>query len=216
MKKIFILGAENSAPNYSSAIEACGAQVVYGTDFTDSFGCDALLLVGGADLNPSTYGEENTASEDINDRRDSEEFSLIKHFCEQNKPILGICRGIQILNVALGGSLIQHIEHPEKHSRCGQPCDKVHRVKLSRHSFLTDLYGDDFSVNSAHHQAIKIPADNLEIVAYSEDGIVEAVIHKTKPIIAVQWHPERMAFQHKRDDTVDGKPLFDYFLSLIY
>lgn len=215
MKRIFIWGERNNFPNYHHAMHSCGAHVEFGSSIDDSFGCDGLLLTGGADLNPALYGETNTASEDINDRRDRAELQLIKHFLEQNKPIMGICRGIQVLNVALGGSLIQHIEHASRHSSSGDGKDKVHQIRLSGNSFLSELYGKEFCVNSAHHQAIKIPADELNILAYSDDGIVEAVQHKEKPVFAVQWHPERMAFNHRRDDTVDGKLLFEYFLSTI-
>ncbi|MEG1427440.1 MAG: type 1 glutamine amidotransferase [Oscillospiraceae bacterium] len=214
MKKIFVMGEKKDSISYYNSITACGAQVIYGFTIADTANCDALMLTGGADLNPQLYGEENTASKNIDDARDAFELELVKHFSDQNKPILGICRGIQVLNVAFGSNLIQNIEHAELHN-VGDGYDKAHLIKLSGPSFLRELYGDEFSVNSAHHQAVKIPADGFDIVAYSEDGIVEAMVHKTKPIVAVQFHPERMSFEYRRQDAVDGKPIFDYFLSLI-
>lgn len=215
MKKVFILGKRNNLINYAKAVEYSGATPVFSNHVEDSFGCDALLLPGGADIDPYYYGEENIACVGVDGLLDQKEFALVKLFLESNKPIMGICRGLQSLNVALGGSLIQDIPNVQTHSKCGQELDKIHQIKISCESFLKDFYGDKFIVNSAHHQAIKIPAVGLNVIAYSDDGLIEAVAHESKKIFAVQWHPERIAFEHRNKETVDGALLFDYFISLI-
>ncbi|MFI3324739.1 MAG: type 1 glutamine amidotransferase [Clostridia bacterium] len=215
MKKIFILGKQSNFINYSKAIENCGATPVFSCSTENSFGCDALLMPGGGDIAPCNYKEENLHCQDVDTLLDEKEFDLIKLFHDANKPIMGICRGLQSINVALGGSLIQDILNVQTHSKCGGQFDKIHSIRTNGDNFLSEIYGEDFIVNSAHHQAIKIPAPCLDIIAYSNDGLVEAVKHKTKPIFAVQWHPERIAYEHKNPETVDGSLLFDYFMSLI-
>lgn len=215
MKKIFILGKRDNLINYAKAVEYSGATPVFSNHVEDSFGCDALLLPGGADLDPYYYNEQNMCCEGVDSLLDQKEFKLVKLFSDSDKPIMGICRGLQSLNVAFGGSLIQDVANVDVHSKCGHQFDKLHSIKTSSCSFLEDIYGDDFVVNSAHHQAIKIPAPCLDVIAYSSDGLVEAVKHQSKKIFAVQWHPERIAFEHKNPETVDGALLFDYFISLI-
>ncbi len=213
MKKIFILGDRETYKNYHSALNALGGVTI--NDESKISECDALLLTGGDDVNPSLYGEENAGSEGIDDNLDKKEFELIEHFTSLNKPILGICRGAQILNVFFGGSLIQHLNTSDKHSRCGGSVDKVHKVKTVGDSFLKKLYGDNFFTNSAHHQAINGIADVFTVSAISDDGVIEAAISEEKRIIALQWHPERMCLAHKREDTVDGLLIFKYFFDII-
>ena len=132
----------------------------------------------------------------------------------EGKPILGICRGIQLLNVALGGDLIQDLSPDIRlfHSREGQ--DLVHPVRCEADSFLHRLYGPLFPVNSSHHQAVGRLGEGLRAVAWSEGGVAEALELPGRPVLGVQFHPERMAFGRRRPDTVDGAPLFAYFLSL--
>ncbi len=214
MKKVFILGNKEKFINYYNALKAVGAQVIFGKSLDEAVECDALLLTGGDDVNPKLYGEENTDSQGIDDGLDKSEFELIKHFYEKSKAILGICRGAQILNVYFGGSLIQHLGESEKHSRMGENFDKVHRVELLKDCFLKDLYGKEFYTNSAHHQAVKRPAKCFDVLAVSGE-VTEFLLHKNGKILAVQWHPERMCLEHRRDDTVDGIKLFEHFFSII-
>lgn len=213
MKKIFILGDRETTINYVEAVEGVGAQAVCSSDPADSSCCDALLLTGGADINPKLYGEENTASEGIDDLRDSKEYELIGSFLKSKKPILGICRGHQVLAAYFGGTLIQDVPDTEKHSRAGKPYDKVHTITATRDSWLHELYGDNFSVNSAHHQAVK--TTDLSIDALSDDGLIEAISDENRKIYGIQFHPERMSFRNRRDDTVDGKSVFQFFVSIL-
>lgn len=208
--RVFILGlleAEKYA-NYTSAVAAAGAEPVLG-GIEDSEGCDALVLTGGGDVSPSLYGMENAGSMGVDPRRDALETELIRRFT--GRPILGICRGAQLLNVALGGSLIQDIPTRAAHLA---PGDAVHGVVCRGDSFLSGLYGREFQVNSSHHQAVERLAPGLVTASLAEDGVVEAFYHSTLPIYAVQFHPERMTGLRARPDTVDGGKVFTFFTSL--
>ena len=118
------------------------------------------------------------------------------------------------MNIVLGGDLLQDIGDPLHlfHTRGDLPVDRVHPVHASEGSFLYEYYGPVFPVNSSHHQVVDRIGDGLTAVAWSESGLVEALQHKTLPIRTVQWHPERMSYANRRMDTVDGAPLFDWFI----
>lgn len=150
--------------------------------------CDGLLLTGGFDIDPIYYHE------DIHPKTKKElpeleelEFSLIRMFTKQNKPILGICRGIQTINVAFGGTLIQDLEsdfHMQEEMTGYQ-----HLVTTTNNSLLNKYLGTEFMTNSFHHQAIDKLANDFIISARTEDNIIEGI--EKDNIIAVQWHPEK-------------------------
>jgi len=182
MTSIYIWGEPQRFRNYSRTVTAAGGGVQFGGD---PAGCDGLLLPGGGDLEPWRYGQENTASHGLEPWRDREELELLDWFISRRKPVLGICRGIQVLNVYFGGTLVQDIPgHSQSHGQ-----DRFHRV-CSAPSPLKDLCGE--MVNSAHHQALDRLGSGLEAVQWAPDGIVEAVCHRRLPVWGVQWHPERM------------------------
>lgn len=158
---------------------------------------DGFLLTGGQDVSPSVYRQilSDKCGELCGARDEMEEY-LFNLVLEQDKPMLGICRGIQIMNALMGGTLYQDLptEHPSavKH-RQSPPYDApCHSVELVAGSQLYDLLQTDrLMVNSCHHQAVKELAPGLEVMAVSEDGLVEAVCAKEKSFVwAVQWHPE--------------------------
>ena len=126
---------------------------------------------------------------------------------------MGICRGHQLINVFFGGSLWQDIPEADLHMRKNDR-DAAHSVVAVEDSILCRCYGGEFSVNSSHHQAIRVLGHGLRATAHWEEKYVEAIEHTSLPIFAVQWHPERMCFGQAREDTVDGVKLFEYFLSL--
>lgn len=217
MKKIAIMEQRHTArnENYYLAVEACGASAVrlYKDDELSVLnGADGLILPGGADVDPALYNEKNNGSIDIDTGLDSIELRAIKRALELRLPILGICRGHQILNVYFGGSLIQDVKHGEIHKNIGNT-DRVHLTEVLKDTFLYEIYRSDrISVNSAHHQAVKELGKNLMACQYSEDGLIEAFCHTELPVYGVQWHPERMCLKNAREDTVSGFELFEFFV----
>lgn len=149
--------------------------------------CDGLIVIGSViDVDPKNYNEQPIAKVDkMAEETDTFDFTIIKAFNDANKRILGICRGIQAINVCFGGSLYQDIEN-HKLSR-----EERHNVKIEKDSFLYDCYKtEQMQVNSLHHQAVKKVAEGFKVIARSDDGIVEGI--ENKNIVAVQWHPEYM------------------------
>ncbi len=211
--KILISGYKKF-DNYINAVTQIGgiAVVEHWPEMDDSY--DGLLLCGGSDIDPKFYNEENTASKGINTERDQVEFALLKAFVEAGKPVLGVCRGLQLINVYFGGTLYQDIETAARHCSFAKD-DLVHMVEAVQSSVVHKLYGDRFPVNSYHHQAVKQLGKGLVITARSdEDGVIEAFEHTQLPILAVQWHPERLCLAKSREDAVDGSKLFALFLEM--
>lgn len=167
---------------------------------------DGVILPGGDDVSPELYGEENRFAKDTDIEMDEFHIALIKASYKIGKPLLGICRGFQLINVAFGGSLYQDIENEYSKDSCHRSLDKpyqgVHDVIIPEGSFLSGLFGTKVSVNSLHHQGAKKVGDNLSVAAVSHDGIVEAV--ETGRIIGVQWHPEAM--------EEEMRAIFSYFI----
>ena len=170
---------------------------------------DGLVLQGGADISPLAYGEQPLKPEWEGDpMRDRYEIELVQAFMAQKKPVLGICRGAQMINVALGGSLHQDIPA----HRSDDYDQHAHEVRLEPGSGLAKLYGETGPrrVVSIHHQAINRLAPGLRVEARADDGVIEAVRGTGATYIcAVQWHPE---FHGGRDGLLDGALLLDEFL----
>jgi putative glutamine amidotransferase len=163
---------------------------------------DGVLLTGGSDLDPQLFGEgHNPKVYGIDPARDAFEIALVKHLVESGKPFLGICRGTQVMNVALGGTLYLDIadELPTafKHDYFTPkyaPDKLSHPVSVEDGSLLAGLVGTGpFKVNSRHHQSIKDLAGSLKVTAYAEDGIIEGIELPSHPFaLGVQWHPESL------------------------
>jgi putative glutamine amidotransferase len=170
---------------------------------------DGLLLSGGPDVDPARYGDRvvHPATYGIDPERDQFEIDLFDAALRSNMPVLGICRGIQVINVALGGTLIQDVstEHPgasdighRQHERDLEEWQVGHAVSATS-NVLPLFTNQALGVNSFHHQAIRELAPGLEAVAFSPDGLIEAVVMPDAPdVFAVQWHPELM---FERDDA---------------
>ena len=178
--------------------------------------CDAILFTGGEDVVPAYYGKESDSARcETNPSRDSLEFALIKESFRLHLPIFGVCRGQQILNVALGGTLI--IDIPTDHPgnvvhRCEDYLKCFHQISAVASSQLQNVaQADSGMVTTNHHQAVEKPAKGLRIAAWSSDSIAEAIEWDTpaqKPFfLAVQWHPERMDTQ-----SLLSMPLMNAFL----
>ena len=188
---IFVLPLSQRAADYAQAL-------------------DGLVLQGGADISPLAYGEEPLKPEWAGDAvRDGYEIELVRAFTAAGKPVLGICRGAQLINVALGGTLHQDIPA----HRSDEYDQHAHEVRLEPGSRLARLYGETGPrrVVSIHHQAIKRLAPGLVVEARAEDGVIEAVRGTAASYVcAVQWHPE---FHGGRHGFLDGGPLLDEFLA---
>ena len=176
----------------------------------DALTCNGLLLPGGGDMDPKFYGQERIpACGEPNLLRDAAEPLLLRAFLAADKPVLGICRGIQVLNAVLGGDLYQDIK-PFEHLPHNGHWAKVHTVTVRRGTLLSRILGQDtVLVNSQHHQAVDRVAPGFTLAALSEDGIVEAI---EKPdarfCLGVQWHPEWLS---DADPAMQG--LFDAFVN---
>lgn len=154
---------------------------------------DALLITGGDDINPKYYHHKPLSKTNREDQFiERMDFDLIAQFHKQKKTIIGICRGIQIINVYFGGTLYQDI--PTQYQSTLTHMQNTHTVFLS-HS-LAQYFSTPSLINSFHHQAIHIPAPQFQINAMSEDGIIEGIEYQN--ILGVQWHPEKMDILHQR------------------
>ena len=157
-------------------------------------GIDGLVLTGGADYNPLWYGEQPEKElHTINSTRDLPELLLTRLAFNRQIPILGICRGVQTIAIALGGNLVQDLKTPLKHGQDAPRSEATHSVTITEGSTLYGLYGQETFVNSFHHQAVKDCGSHLHVVATAPDGVIEAVEStEQKALMGVQWHPEWM------------------------
>ena len=167
--------------------------------------CDALLLTGGGDIAPASYGDRvvHPKTYDVDPRRDEQEAALCRAFLQRGRPVFGICRGIQVVNVLFGGRLIQDVPEylgadPEadQHRRKGS-YDSRHSVRFDVATDLGRTLAGVAEVNSAHHQAVHPEAvgDGLRVAARSRAGVIEALESQGHgaPVSTVQWHPERLS-----------------------
>ncbi|MFB2581796.1 gamma-glutamyl-gamma-aminobutyrate hydrolase family protein [Herbiconiux sp. P15] len=155
----------------------------------------AIVVLGGEDIAPEYYGAaRGYAREGAHlERADEAQLALVRRAAERATPLVGVCRGHQIINVALGGTLLQDLGDSSSHRNEGVPVHRVmstHDVALASESRLAARFGSALSTRSAHHQAIDRLGRGLRIAATAEDGLIEAVEHRELPIVGVQWHPE--------------------------
>ena len=182
---------------------------------------DGLVLQGGTDVCPEGYGEKPIKPEWNGDKiRDAYEIELVRWAVQAGKPVLGICRGLQLINVAFGGKLFQDIAHQCSSAQVHRDWDLYeslhHPLHLAPEGRLSQLYGSNhrFQVNSIHHQAIKALAPDFTVEAWADDGIIEAIsrVRSDSYILAVQWHPE---FQSPNDGLLPPSPLLHDFLKAV-
>ncbi|HVU58787.1 MAG TPA: gamma-glutamyl-gamma-aminobutyrate hydrolase family protein [Puia sp.] len=199
-------GSDEKHNNYVRWIQQQDADIevvklsVEGGDVTE---CDALVLSGGVDIHPDFYGGGNGYSAGLgkgpvkwNKDRDHFEIAALKRAWEQGKPVLGVCRGLQLINVVCAGTLVQDLGVQGDETHQNTPADKQHGVTIEKDSLLFDISGGGGEVNSAHHQAIDKLGEGLRVNCHSDDGVIEGVEwadpHDKPFMLAVQWHPERM------------------------
>lgn len=159
---------------------------------------DGIVISGGYDVNPMCYGEEPTDKQGFT-FPEIDEFDLeaVKYANELNKPMLGICRGLQIMNVAFGGTLYQDMSFNKeacvKHTQSAKRNDPTHTVETVKGTILNSILGDTNCINSFHHQSVKKVAEGFKVSAHAKDNVVEAIEMENKGfVVGVQWHPEMM------------------------
>jgi putative glutamine amidotransferase len=192
VKRVVTVKDSGDISPYLDALRTVGIEEAFGS-LEDAAG---LMLMGGADLNPARYGEpKRPETESPDNERDEREIALIAHALEHDLPILAICRGMQILNVQHGGTLVQHLETVQRHRQ--RPKDKslnAHEIEITHGTRLAAIAGDPLrrEVNSRHHQAVGRLGNGLVISAIdSEDGVIEAIERPDRRfVIGVEWHPE--------------------------
>ena len=188
MKSVFIYGTGGQQIPCLSALRRAGAAPVVTRDLYRSFDCDALLLPGDGDLTG---------------RLDGVDSFLLQSFVDSARPVLGIGRGMQAINVWFGGTL-----------RTVDPAHPQHIHPTRTWGPLRRILGDTPAVIGSHRRCAALLGHSLCPIQWTEDGTVEAIAHTTRNILAVQWHPERQAYAYARPDAADAAPLFAYFLSL--
>jgi len=171
--------------------------------------CDGFLFPGGPDMHPRFYNEDaHQGLGQVHPELDAFQIKLIRAVLKNRKPVLGICRGAQILNVALGGNLYQDIgETATKlaHYMDVDRSDVSHKIQIERGSLLARLLGEELWVNSFHHQAINRLGTGLKVIARAKDGVIEAVTLEDHPFaIGLQWHPEMLL-----TETDEMLPVFE-------
>jgi putative glutamine amidotransferase len=198
---------------YTRAVAAAGGAPVLlapsgaGAPRTSLEHLDGILFPGGPDLEPAAYGAARHPQTRTNPELDRFELPLARWAVQANIPVLGICRGQQLLNVVLGGSLVQHLDKhagPIWHRRHG------HSLRVSSDSRLAGIFGcEELEVNSFHHQAVDRPGHDLEPVAWANDGTIEALESSAHPwLMCVQFHPEELVSKHE-----PSRRLFEAFVA---
>lgn len=203
---------------YVQSLRRAGARVVWISlkdnphVVEDALKCDGLLLPGGADVAPALYGEtpeEHCGKPHL--LRDTWEPKLLDAFLKADKPVLGICRGMQLMNVTLGGTLHQHIVPMQmvSHMDFAHRGSHTHKIELRDGTKLGSIFSSNtMMVNSMHHQAVKELGKGLVVSAVSEDGFVEGIELADNPFcLAVQWHPEHMSQRNQ-----EQRKLFQAFV----
>ncbi len=207
--KVGIVGRKKDTHNYEKFLQSMKIPYVTSLSMGRLASCSALLFPGGGDITPALFGETNHGSRNIDTELDILQLRIFQAALNLGLPILGICKGMQIINVGLGGTIIQDLATAAYHT--GPDADLYHETITAPASCLYTLYGETFVTNSRHHQAVgKLGNQLLPVQWCPIDDCVEAIVHETLPILGVQWHPERLI---STQTGISGLPLFQYFLS---
>lgn len=201
-----IAGRREHTVNYENALQAIGVPAVTTLAASEVSSCAALLLPGGGDITPAFFGQKNNGSVNIDTELDILQLQAMEQALRYHKPVLGICKGMQIINVFFGGTVCQHMQEAEDHRY--KEGDQYHDTVIFPDTFLSEIYGSSLRVNSAHHQCLDKLGTGLTAVQYAlPSPTLEAICHKELPIYGVQWHPERL--------VPDGDKLLSFFASLM-
>ena len=203
---VAIIGRREDTCNYEAALSRLGIPCFTALSPNKIYSCGGVLLPGGGDITPAFFGQKNNGSRHIDTELDILQLEAVEQAIRCRKPVLGICKGMQILNVFFGGTIIQHMEDAVLHQY--QNGDQMHDTAIVHGTFLYAIYGSSLVVNSAHHQCLGRLGKGLLLAQYaSPSPAPEAIFHEKLPIYGVQWHPERLA--------PDGDKLLCFFRSLL-
>lgn len=213
MKKVVIIGSPTVHKNYQAALEKAGCSAVIFPDLSyvekhsDDF--DGLLLPGGGDVFSSLTDYTDTRAALSDDLRLTlEQLSALDLFYKMNKPIFGICKGMQLINLYFHGT-IKEVSNRKLHQHPKK--DIFHPADNLPGNFLHALFGPHMLVNSCHHQCVDLIGQNMQAIQNAPDGTIEALSHLSDPVFGTQWHPERMPEISGQNTLL----LFRYFVSLL-
>lgn len=207
--KVGIVGRSNDTKHYEQFLDSMNVSHITSLSIGNLITCTVFLFPGGGDINPELFGETNRGSINIDTELDLLQLRAFQYAFAQKIPILGICKGMQLINVALGGTLIQHLPTADVHTNSQH--DTYHTTTISPNSFLHALYGDHIIVNSRHHQSVDRLGTHLRTIQWcTSDKCIEAIEHTRYPIWGVQWHPERL---DSASSHTNPALLFSYVLS---
>lgn len=209
--KIGIVGRNKDTQTYEKYLEILQIPYITSLSMGELGSCNGLIFPGGGDITPQLFQQSNHGSQNIDTELDLLQLRIFDLAYRSSLPILGICKGMQLINVGLGGTLNQHISTADIHTSSTQ--DLYHITYVAEDSFLNQIYSTEFVVNSRHHQSVnQLGQELIPIQWCPTDCCIEALMHTTLPILGVQWHPERLESDFS---TISGAPLFQYFLSFV-
>lgn len=209
--KVGIVGSKKDTGNYEAFLDRHQVPYLTSLSVCDLSACQGLIFPGGGDITPAFFGEKDRGSRSIDTELDILQLQALEYGIQRRIPILGICKGMQIVNVGLEGSIIQDLPTADYHRYLG--ADQYHEAHNLPGSFLHRLYGETMVVNSAHHQGLGRLGKGLRVVSRCPlDQCIEGICHESLPILGVQWHPERL---DPARTEAKGTVLLSYFLSLL-
>ena len=206
--KVGIVGRKKDTGNYEAFLDRHQVPHLTCLSISDLSACQGLVFPGGGDITPAFFGERDRGSRCVDTELDILQLQALEYGIQRRIPILGICKGMQIINVGLGGGIIQDLPTAQRHRYLDG--DQYHETSNTPGGFLYHLDGASMTVNSAHHQGLGKLGKGLRAVSRCPlDECVEGICHESLPVIGVQWHPERL--DPARTES-SGTALLNFFL----